>query len=156
MHAVHGALACGIAMRVGMKVIWKRPDGFLNAQPSDFKVVDLDGHFTIWLHKEDHTWFPFRVSGDWKEEESTKSLNGWVNLLDRTESDWLASVQNSYGHSKAESPAQYITDTCNWISSLKAHLKGDSWELEIMSKALDCVSDRIKNIQPGKLKPTTK
>ena len=130
-----------------MKVIWKRPDGFLNAQPSDFKVVDLDGHFKIWLHKSDHTWFPFRVSGDWKEEESTKLLNLWINLLDQDDDQWHQSLKKQFGHSKVEDPNTFVRDTFQWLNHLQLHLKGDTWELEIMNKTMDCIQNRLKSIE---------
>ena len=51
-----------------MNVIWKRPDGFHNASPSDYVTVDITSNAKIWLHKRDQENFPFRVSGDWQEE----------------------------------------------------------------------------------------
>lgn len=129
-----------------MKVIWKRPDGFHGASPSDFRVVELDGHSRIWLHKADHEWFPFRISGDWGEEDATKRLNRLVNLLGQDKSSWIKYVHDSFGNSKGENIKVYVHDTSNWISHLKASLKGDTWEIDIMSKALSLIEENLRNV----------
>ena len=64
-----------------MKVIWKRPDGFLKSIPSDFMVLEMPSQSKLWLHRSDQDNFPFRISGGWQDEESTSKLNQMVNLL---------------------------------------------------------------------------
>ena len=71
-----------------MKVIWKRPDGFLGSDPSDFSVFEMASKSKLWLHKKDHENFPFRISGGWQDEESTRKLNVLVNLLSQNEESW--------------------------------------------------------------------
>jgi len=126
-----------------MKVVWKRPDGFHGASPTDFKVVELDGHSKIWLHKSNHDWFPFRIAGDWGEEEATQKLNRLVNLLDAEKSQWVNYLAETYANSSAEQPKTFINDTLNWLSVLKTNLKGDTWEIDIMTKALSLVEEKI-------------
>ncbi|MEZ4741934.1 MAG: hypothetical protein R3B45_05725 [Bdellovibrionota bacterium] len=50
-----------------MHVVWKRPDGYHGASPSDYRVVEINESSNLWLHKRDTDWFPFRVSGGWKD-----------------------------------------------------------------------------------------
>ena len=54
-------------------VIWKRPDGFHGANPSDFMVVDIGSESRLWLHKSDFENFPFRISGSWSGEKDSKN-----------------------------------------------------------------------------------
>ena len=35
---------------LNMHIIWKRPDGFENAQPSDFFKISLSNGAQLWLH----------------------------------------------------------------------------------------------------------
>ncbi len=127
-----------------MKVVWKRPDGFHGASPSDYHVIELDGHSKIWLHRTNHDWFPFRVSGDWGEEESTRRLNRLVNLIGTEPNNWVKYIDESFGNSKADSVGVFISDISNWIDHLKANLKGDTWEIDIMTKALSVVVENLK------------
>jgi hypothetical protein len=128
-----------------MKVIWKRPDGFHGAQPSDYHVIELDGHSKIWLHRTNHEWFPFRVSGDWGEEESTRRLNRLVNLIGTEPRNWVKYLDDSFGDSKADNIGVFVSDISNWINHLKANLKGDTWEIDIMNKALSLIVENLKN-----------
>lgn len=127
-----------------MKVVWKRPDGFHGASPTDFKVVELDGHSKIWLHKFNHDWFPFRIAGDWGEEEATQKLNRLVNLLDSELPEWVKFLSENFANSSADQPKTYLNDTLNWLGVLKTNLKGDTWEIDIMTKALSLVEEKIK------------
>ncbi len=127
-----------------MKVVWKRPDGFHGASPSDYHVIELDGHSKIWLHRTNHEWFPFRVSGDWGEEESTRRLNRLVNLIGTQPNNWVKYIEDSFGNSKADSVGVFVSDISNWIDHLKANLKGDTWEIDIMTKALSLVVENLK------------
>jgi elongation factor P hydroxylase len=63
-----------------MFVVWKRPDGYHDATPSDFQIVEAGANARIWLHKSDREWYPFRISGGWQESDATRRLNGLVNL----------------------------------------------------------------------------
>lgn len=127
-----------------MKVVWKRPDGFHGASPSDYHVIELDGHSKIWLHRTNHEWFPFRVSGDWGEEETTRRLNRLVNLIGTQPNNWVKYIEDSFGNSKADNVGVFISDISNWIDHLKANLKGDTWEIDIMTKALSLVVENLK------------
>jgi hypothetical protein len=119
-----------------MHVVWKRPDGFHGASPADFKVVELPGHSRIWLHKSDTEWFPFRISGGWQDEDATKKLNTLVNLIGRPSADWLRLLEDQNAHSRAVDAAAFYKETAIWLSELKNNLKGDTWEIEIMSEAI--------------------
>ena len=119
-----------------MKVIWKRPDGFHGAKPSDYYVVQVANNVNIWLHKSDSKNFPFRVSGGWQDEESTRKLNQLVNLLGKPEKEWLSHLLNDYHHSQAESSDAYLQHLETWIELLQGNLKGDNWEMIIMQEVL--------------------
>ena len=71
-----------------MHIIWKRPDGFLEALPEDFRRVTLSSGARLWLHQSDVEWYPFQVSGDWAGQEQTTKLNALVNLIDANEALW--------------------------------------------------------------------
>ena len=126
-----------------MHVIWKRPDGFHGATPADFFVTELDGHSRIWLHKTDRDQYPFRISGGWEERGTTKRLNGLVNLLPEPKEKWVAHLIADFGHSPMDSALEYIDCIHGWLVDLKQHLKGDTWEVEIMSRAIDCTEKRL-------------
>ena len=127
-----------------MHVIWKRPDGYHGASPSDYRIVELGGHSKIWLHKTDHLWFPFRVSGGWQDEESTKQLNRFVNLIGAPDAEWLECLLEAFGHSQSNDGGAYISDTQGWLSELKNNLKGDTWEVEIMETALSEIEQQLQ------------
>ncbi len=119
-----------------MHVVWKRPDGFHGAAPSDYRVVDLHGQSKIWLHKNDKEWFPFRISGGWQDELATKKLNALVNLIGQDSSAWLKLLEEQFDYSRAEDAKIYFKETMMWLSELKNNLKGDTWEVEIMRTAI--------------------
>ncbi len=130
-----------------MHVVWKRPDGFHGADPSDFTVINLSDHSKLWLHKRDHTWFPFRVSGGWQESEATQRLNSLVNLLDQPDQVWVDALVKLYNDTMGEDAARFIDDICLWMADLHGHLKGDTWELDIMNQALAEVEGRLKAVR---------
>lgn len=128
-----------------MKVIWKRPDGFHNAAPTDYQVVKLLSGATLWLHKTNTEWYPFRVSGDWAKEEGTVKLNGLINLLGVPSADWVQHLSNLYFDSEVDDPETFISDQLKWLDKVKEHLKGDTWELDIMEQVVSSVYEQIKN-----------
>jgi len=132
-----------------MRVIWKRPDGFHGADPSDFKVVELDGHTTFWLHKSDRQWFPFRISGGWQESEATKRLNALINLLGSEKGVWTDAIVGIFNDTMNDDPEIFIKELKTWVGDLRNHLKGDTWEVDIMNQALQQVTDRLDEITEG-------
>ena len=64
-----------------MHLIWKRPDGFHGASPTDFRVVDLGGRSRLWLHKVDRDQYPFRIAGGWEEKDGSVLLNNLIELI---------------------------------------------------------------------------
>lgn len=125
-------------MSTSIKVIWKRPDGFHGAKPSDFIVIELKTHSSrIWLHHIDHENFPFRVSGGWQEEAQTRKLNQMVNLLKADQKEVSRFFEASFENSQFEDKKTYVSDLVSWLSHLKSHLKGDTWELAVMNDVFD-------------------
>jgi hypothetical protein len=119
-----------------MKVIWKRPDGFHGADPSDYYVVQVAHNAKIWLHKTDSENFPFRISGGWQDEVSTVKLNKLVNLIGQDEAAWLSYLLHDYHNSEAASSESYLQELEDWLSVLGENLKGDNWALMIMQEVL--------------------
>jgi hypothetical protein len=130
-----------------MHVIWKRPDGFHGADPADFMVVELSGRSKLWLHKKDTSWFPFRIAGGWQEQESTQRLNLLVNLLHKDEKFWVDALLKIFDDTMGDDPSKFVEDIQKWLVDLKGHLKGDTWELEIMNQALSEVEHRVGNVK---------
>ncbi len=126
-----------------MHVIWRRPDGFHGASPADYSVVELSGHSRLWLHKSDKDEYPFRVSGGWEENEATKRLNNFANLLGQPKAKWVEHLLSSYNHSMKADPQEFFADTVKWLEELQGHLKGDTWEVEILNQAIKTTSQRI-------------
>lgn len=139
-----------------MKVIWKRPDGFLGASPLDYTVVEVANNSRIWLHKQDNVNFPFRVSGGWQDEDATKKLNGLVNLIDKSNTDLLEHLLNDYYESNAEDGAKYIAELGSWLDELKVNLKGDHWETAIMTEVIAELSSRVQTTKSEFLKSSEK
>ena len=131
-----------------MHVLWRRPDGFHGASPSDFKVFEVAGQSRIWLHKTDQDWFPFRVSGGWQDDDATNSLNQLVNLLDKPEADWLSNVTKTYHHSRFDDVKAFWEERMAWLKTLAENLKGDKWEIEIMTLVLTEISKSLDMIKP--------
>lgn len=132
-----------------MHVIWKRPDGFHGADPADFMVVELSGRSKLWLHKKDTSWFPFRIAGGWQEQESTQRLNLLVNLLNKDEKFWVDALLKIFDDTMGDDPSKFVEDIQKWLVDLKGHLKGDTWELEIMNQALSEVEHRVGKVKQG-------
>lgn len=130
-----------------MHVVWKRPDGFHDADPADFMVVNLGNRSKIWLHKRDHSWFPFRVAGGWQESEATQRLNSLVNLLPKDDKAWADALSKLYDDSMGDDPTRFLDDISRWLVDLRNHLKGDTWELDIMGQALAEVEGRIAKVK---------
>ena len=135
-----------------MHVVWKRPDGFHDADPADFLVVNLGNRSKIWLHKRDHAWFPFRVAGGWQESEATQRLNSLVNLLNQNDQAWVEALSKLYNDSMGDDPARFLDDISRWLLDLRNHLKGDTWELDIMSQALAEVEARLAKSRDSVIK----
>jgi hypothetical protein len=128
-----------------MHVIWRRPDGFHGADPSDFVVVNVGNHSKLWLHKRDHEHFPFRITGGWQESEASARLNALVNLLAKDPAAWTASLAKMFHDQLGEDPISFINDLVSWTQDLRHHLKGDTWEVEIMDQALTEVVSRLES-----------
>lgn len=135
-----------------MHVVWKRPDGLYGADPSDFSVVNIGNHSRIWLHRRDHANFPFRISGGWQEEEATIRLNNLVNLLDKPDKEWLDCLMKIFNDHMQDDSSKFINELCRWIDDLRLHLKGDTWELEIMQETFSEVGNKLKSVKESFLK----
>lgn len=134
-----------------MHVVWKRPDGFHGASPEDFRIVNVGGRGRIWLHRTDFNWYPFRIAGGWQESDATQRLNNLVNLVDQDTLKWERHLANLFRNSMSEEPSAFLDDLIIWIQDLLGHLKGDSWELEILAMTLNDVIAKIKNIKPSQV-----
>jgi hypothetical protein len=130
-----------------MFVVWKRPDGFHGAEPKDFKVVDIGENARLWLHKKDSDWFPFRISGGWQEQESTQRLNRLVNLIGKPTTKWVERLVHEFHHSMTDDGKKFFKETLDWLHLLGGHLKGDTWEVEIMTHAIGEVISRVKDAE---------
>ena len=130
-------------------VIWKRPDGFHGALPSDFDVVEVNGHSRLWLHKKDKDMYPFRISGGWEEDLSSRRLNRLVNLINKSDRDWLEELSRDYDRSNKNDPKKYLLDLSGWIDEVANHLKGDKWEIEIMAEAIGHIKQKITALGQG-------
>lgn len=139
-----------------MKIIWKRPDGFHNSSPTDYRVVELASGAKLWLHKSNTEWFPFRVSGDWKEEENTIKINRFINLLGDDSANWPEHLLNLYFNSQTDDSAQFLSDIKNWVQKIKQHLKGDTWELDIMNQVVGLIGENINKAAPTFLQKAVK
>jgi hypothetical protein len=130
-----------------MHVIWKRPDGFHEASPTDYSVFELNGHARLWLHKTDKDQYPFRVSGGWEEGDSTSKLNNFVNLLPRPEGEWVEYLVNLYNNSMKSDPDTFFNDKVAWLSGLTSHLKGDTWEIDILAQAIELTKKKLEAVK---------
>lgn len=141
-----------------MFVVWKRPDGYHDATPEDFKVVTLENRARIWLHKTDRSWYPFRIAGGWQESEATQRLNGLINLLGDDESERLENLRHTFHNSMSDDSGVFVTEQVKWLTELENHLKGDTWEIDIMGQVLQEVSSCIEAALPklGSLEPATR
>ncbi|SMF54919.1 hypothetical protein [Pseudobacteriovorax antillogorgiicola] len=130
-----------------MHLVWKRPDGFHEALPSDYEVVDLGNNFKLWLHKKDKDQYPFRIAGGWEEKEGTVRLNNLVNLLASNRDAWLAHLKHTYDHTMKSDKGKYIDDLLSWLNELKDCPKGDTWETEIMTQAVTQTWQRVSEVK---------
>ena len=130
-----------------MFVVWKRPDGYHDATPSDFRIAEVGSRARLWLHKTDHEWYPFRISGGWQESDATRRLNELVNLTGRPVHDWMDFLVNAFHHSLTDDPLAFLADQVKWLGDLKGHLKGDTWEVEIMEQVLEEVCGRLRAME---------
>ena len=137
-----------------MHVIWKRPDGFHGADPSDFMVVNLGNHSKLWLHKRDDTHFPFRIAGGWQESEASARLNTLVNLLAKDTNAWTNALTKMFHDQMGDDAAKFVDELSRWVSELRSHLKGDTWELDIMNQALTEVIERITSVRTAVIQET--
>lgn len=127
-----------------MHVIWKRPDGFHGADPSDFMVVNLGNHSKLWLHRKDDTHFPFRIAGGWQESEASARLNTLVNLLAKDSNAWTTALTRMFHDQMGDDPEKFVDELTRWMTELQNYLKGDTWEIDIMHQALSEVIERIE------------
>ncbi|MBC7661505.1 MAG: hypothetical protein H7249_17550 [Chitinophagaceae bacterium] len=139
-----------------MHLIWKRPDGFHGASPTDFRVVDLGGRSRLWLHKVDRDQYPFRIAGGWEEKDSSVLLNNLVNLLESDDKAWLEYLDRAMDHSLKEDRKVFIDDLLSWLTELQLHVKGDTWETEILREALTVLSERLGVLRERFMNPTVR
>ncbi len=133
-----------IKINLGLSITEKRPDGYHEASPADYLVVEVSPNIKIWLHKKDHKNFPFRVSGGWQDEDATERLNLLVNLLQKPLKDWISSLTELFHNSTADSPQSFLVRELQWLDELCKHFKGDTWELEIMDETLQEVRKKMQ------------
>jgi len=130
-----------------MHVIWKRPDGFQNAMPQDFRRVDLSNGTHLWLHCHDSDWYPFQVSGDWSGQEDTKKLNHLVNLLDASDDAWVSHLEKirdqDFSHQNNPSNGQIARELLVWLRAIEEGVRGNTWEIEIIRCALSDVREKL-------------
>lgn len=130
-----------------MHVIWKRPDGYHDASPSDYSTCEIGSHFRLWLHRHDKEQYPFRIAGGWEEKEGTVRLNRLINLLPESDEKWLEHLRHSYDHSMKDDKSTFMNDLIGWLQELGKHVKGDTWEVEILSQALDLTIERLEKLK---------
>lgn len=128
-----------------MKVIWKRPDGYHQALPSDYIVVEVSDNSRIWLHKRDQDNYPFRVSGGWQDEDASQKLNKLVNLIPKGSKEWVEYLTELFNHSTTDNPHNFLKHEMEWLDELAKNLKGDTWELEIMSETIKRLKRQIEH-----------
>ena len=131
-----------------MRVVWKRPDGFHGAVPSDFFVVDVDGQIKLWLHRREREWFPFQVTGGWQDADATRKLNRLVNLLAAADAVWVNHLLNTFNDSLTDNPNTFFDETIAWLNNDMSNLKGDTWEVEVMEKIMSAIQERLQTIRP--------
>lgn len=131
-----------------MHVIWKRPDGFQNALPEDFRRVALSNGTQLWLHRSEKDWYPFQVSGDWSGQLDTKRLNQLVNLIDASSSVWRGFFEHMLDHQidtqENNSLARIAQKNLEWLQTFEKSIKGHTWEIEIVRCALHDVMQKIE------------
>ena len=130
-----------------MRVIWRRPDGYREARPLDFYVVTIGEGYSLWLHKSDIENFPFRISGDWQDEDGSQVLNRLTNLISKPTLIWQTNLEELFRHSHFDSPADFLKDLLSWLHRLQSHAKGDGWEIRIIEAAIDAIIKEVGRIE---------
>lgn len=130
-----------------MHVVWLRPDGFHGASPDDYQAIQLGGAGKLWLHKKDMNGYPFRVSGGWEDEDASRKLNNLVNLISSDNAKWEEHLRSSYSHSMGDDPKKFFEGVITWIEGLADHLKGDSWEIDILGQAISDVKAKLQSVK---------
>lgn len=133
-----------------LQIIWKRPDGFQNAAPQDFRRLPLSNGAQLWLHRTDRDWYPFLVCGDWSQEADTVKLNRLIYLLDASDADWEyhlnTLLRDQEDHRKTMTMQTVAEDCILWVESISKKIKGDTWEQEIVQCALGDLVKKLKKI----------
>ncbi len=134
-----------------MHIIWKRPDGFQNAVPEDFRRVQLSNGAQLWLHRHELDWYPFQVSGDWAGQDQTVRLNRLVNLVDANDAAWSHFMEHLHDDdfSKGQTLQASAVELINWIEEIKSSVKGTTWELDIIVCAFSDLQTRLKKFSAG-------
>lgn len=142
-----------------MSVIWKRPDGSQNADPENFRRIQLSSGDKIWVHKDEihhesaqqsdqREWYPFQLGGDWSREEETRRLNRYVNMLDASDDAWKSTLMHlssdDMNPEMNENVAANAQNEYKWIETLEEDIKGDKWEVCIIQTALNDIKTRLK------------
>jgi len=131
-----------------MYLIWKRPDGFQNALPEDFRRVGLSNGAQLWLHRHEQEWYPFQVSGDWSGQSDTKRLNRLINMIDASSASWKSylehALDNEIGTRANTSLGAVAKENLEWLKVLEKTIKGNTWEVEIVRCALNDIMEKIK------------
>ncbi len=131
-----------------MHIIWKRPDGFQNALPQDFRRVSLSNGAHLWLHRHELEWYPFQVSGDWSGQLDTKRLNRLVNMIDASRAAWQSYLEHSFddelGNRANSSLPSIAFENLEWLKIFERAIKGNTWEIEIVRCALNDVMEKVK------------
>jgi hypothetical protein len=127
-----------------MHIIWKRPDGFQNAQPEDFRRVALSNGAHLWIHRLEKDWYPFQVNGDWEGQQQTARLNRLINLLGSDQQDWRNFLEHCNDDDlKEESLPAAAAHLMAWVDEIKTAVKGETWEVHIMQCAFEDVRQRL-------------
>jgi hypothetical protein len=134
-----------------MRVIWRRPDGYHEAHPTDYRVAQI-GDCRVWLHKRESEEFPFKVSGDWGAQDQTRGLNYLINRVEESAENFAISLEKTFDHATEADPKKFIVGKLSWVEGLRSNLKGDTWEVEVMDHVLVAISSRIRQAEPFFLK----
>jgi hypothetical protein len=70
-----------------------------------------------------------------------------VNLIGKPSASWVKHLVNEFHHSMSDDGKKFFSETVTWLESLLSNLKGDTWEVEIMSHAINEVCNRVKDTQ---------
>lgn len=132
-----------------MHVVWKRPDGFFGASPEDFQIFRVADGCGLWLHRTDKETYPFRIAGGWQETKATQRLNRLVNLLQAEDEAVIDYLKESYDQSMSEDANGFWSEIDAWLNELSKHIKGDQWEIELVSLVLQTLIDRHHSIKVG-------